>query len=348
MSKSRGTFIQAESYLKHLPADALRYYFASKLSNSIDDLDLNLDDFTQRVNSDLVNKFVNLASRSAGFINKVENTLLAPQLQDAALYQEFVDAGEAIADNFEKRRYNQAIRDIMALADKANQYIDAQKPWVLAKDPATRDQAHAIYSQGVQLFRVLVAYLKPVIPSLAKDAEAFLNAGELTWNSIKTPLLNHSVLTFKPLMTRIESTQIDAMIEDNKQALPAPTPVAETKPSHIAADPISPTIQIDDFGKLDLRVAKIIKAAAVEGADKLVQLTLDLGGETRNVFAGIKSAYQPQQLEGRLTVMVANLAPRKMRFGVSEGMVLAASGKDGSGIFILTPDQGAEPGMRVK
>ncbi len=348
MSKSRGTFIQAESYLKHLPADALRYYFASKLSNSIDDLDLNLDDFTQRVNSDLVNKFVNLASRSAGFINKVENTLLAPQLQDAALYQEFVDAGEAIADNFEKRRYNQAIRDIMALADKANQYIDAQKPWVLDKDPATRDQAHAIYSQGVQLFRVLVAYLKPVIPSLAKDAEAFLNAGELTWNSIKTPLLNHSVLTFKPLMTRIESTQIDAMIEDNKQALPAPTPVAETKPSHIAADPISPTIQIDDFGKLDLRVAKIIKAAEVEGADKLVQLTLDLGGETRNVFAGIKSAYQPQQLEGRLTVMVANLAPRKMRFGVSEGMVLAASGKDGSGIFILTPDQGAEPGMRVK
>lgn len=349
MSKSRGTFIQAESYLKHLLPDALRYYFASKLSNGIDDIDLNLEDFTQRVNSDLVNKFVNLASRSAGFVNKSANNQLAPQLHDAALYQEFVEAGAEIAESFEKRRYNQAIRDIMGLADKANQYIDAQKPWVLAKDPSTRDQAHAVYSQSVQLFRVLVAYLKPVLPNLTQEAEAFLNAGELTWESIKTPLLNHTVLTFKPLMTRIEPDRINAMLEDNKKALPAPAPVKTAPPSHLSVDPISPTIQIDDFGKLDLRVAKIIKAAPVEGADKLVQLTLDLGDETRNVFAGIKSAYDPKDLEGRLTVMVANLAPRKMRFGVSEGMVLAASAAQaGSGIFILTPDQGAEPGMRVK
>ncbi|WP_020559627.1 methionine--tRNA ligase [Thiofilum flexile] len=325
MSKSRGTFIQAESYLKHLPPDALRYYFASKLSNGIDDIDLNLEDFTQRVNSDLVNKFVNLASRSAGFINKSASSQLSPQLHDEALYQEFVTAGVEIAENFEKRRYNQAMRDIMALADKANQYIDAQKPWVLAKDPATKDQAHAIYSQGVQLFRVLAAYLKPVLPNLIKEAELFLNAGELTWDSIKTPLLNHTVLVFKPLMTRIEPEKIAAMIEDNKQALPTSAPVQAAKPSHLSADPISPTIQIDDFGKLDLRVVKILKAAPVEGADKLVQLTLDLGSETRNVFAGIKSAYDPKDLEGRLTVMVANLAPRKMRFGVSEGMVLAAS-----------------------
>lgn len=349
MSKSRGTFIQAESYLKHLPPDALRYYFASKLSNGIDDIDLNLEDFTQRVNSDLVNKFVNLASRSAGFVNKSANHQLAAQLHDTALYQEFIEAGTEIAESFEKRRYNQAIRDIMALADKANQYIDAQKPWVLAKDPSTRDQAHAVYSQGVQLFRVLVAYLKPVLPNLTQEAEAFLNAGALTWDSIKTPLLNHTVLTFKPLMTRIEPDKITAMLEDNKKALPAPAPVKTAPPSHLSVDPISPTIQIDDFGKLDLRVAKIIKAAPVEGADKLVQLTLDLGDETRNVFAGIKSAYDPKDLEGRLTVMVANLAPRKMRFGVSEGMVLAASAAQaGSGIFILTPDQGAEPGMRVK
>ncbi|MBK8453798.1 MAG: methionine--tRNA ligase [Thiofilum sp.] len=349
MSKSRGTFIQAESYLKHLPPDALRYYFASKLSNGIDDIDLNLEDFTQRVNSDLVNKFVNLASRSAGFVNKSANHQLAAQLHDATLYQEFVEAGTEIAESFEKRRYNQAIRDIMALADKANQYIDAQKPWVLAKDPSTREQAHAVYSQGVQLFRVLVAYLKPVLPNLTQEAEAFLNAGALTWDSIKTPLLNHTVLTFKPLMTRIEPDKITAMLEDNKKALPAPAPVKTAPPSHLSVDPISPTIQIDDFGKLDLRVAKIIKAAPVEGADKLVQLTLDLGDETRNVFAGIKSAYDPKDLEGRLTVMVANLAPRKMRFGVSEGMVLAASAAQaGSGIFILTPDQGAEPGMRVK
>lgn len=349
MSKSRGTFIQAESYSKHLPPDALRYYFASKLSNGIDDIDLNLEDFTQRVNSDLVNKFVNLASRSAGFVNKSANNQLASQLHDAALYQEFVAAGTEIAENFEKRRYSQAIRDIMALADKANQYIDAQKPWVLAKEPITRDQAHAVYSQGVQLFRVLAAYLKPVLPHLAQEAEAFLNAGELTWHSIQKPLFNHTVLTFKPLMTRIESEKITAMLEDNKKALPTPSPVKEAKPSHLSVDPISPTIQIDDFTKLDLRIAKIIKAALVEGADKLVQLTLDLGDETRNVFAGIKSAYDPKDLEGRLTVMVANLAPRKMRFGVSEGMVLAASAAQaGSGIFILTPDQGAEPGMRVK
>ncbi|TXH70724.1 MAG: methionine--tRNA ligase [Thiothrix sp.] len=354
MSKSRGTFIQADVFLRHLNPEGLRYYFASKLSNNVDDIDLSLDDFVQRVNSDLVGKVVNIASRCAGFINKRFDNQLAAQLPDLALYQSFADASASIADSYEKRRYSQAIRDIMALADKANQYVDEHKPWVLAKDETRLAEVQAICTQGINLFRAIVAYLKPVVPQLAADSESFLNAGELTWASVQVPLVARQITPFKALMTRIERATVDAMIEDNKQALDqataSATPAAEgvsTATSHLSADPISPEIQYDDFAKLDFRVAKIIKAAAVEGADKLVQLTLDLGGETRNVFAGIKSAYQPGELEGRLTVMVANLAPRKMRFGVSEGMVLAA-GPGGKDLFVLTPDSGAEPGMRVK
>ncbi len=347
MSKSRGTFIQAASYLKHLNPEWLRYYFASKLSNGVDDIDLNLEDFVARVNSDLVGKVVNIASRCAGFINKRFANQLASALPDPALYQEFVDAAEHIAEAYETRRYNLAMREIMALADKANQYVDEQKPWVLAKDPERGAEVQAVCTQGINLFRTLVTYLKPVLPQLAMDAEAFLNAGELHWNSINTTLLDHEINTFKALMTRVDSSMIDAMLEDNKQAVPvtatAPKPIA----SALSDDPISPTIEYDDFAKVDLRVAKIVKAEHVKGADKLVQLTLDLGGETRNVFAGIKSAYDPADLEGRLTVMVANLAPRKMRFGISEGMVLAA-GPGGKDLFILTPDSGAQPGMRVK
>ena len=347
MSKSRGTFIQAASYLKHLNPEWLRYYFASKLSNGVDDIDLNLEDFVARVNSDLVGKVVNIASRCAGFINKRFANQLASALPDPALYQEFVDAAEHIAEAYETRRYNLAMREIMALADKANQYVDEQKPWVLAKDPERGAEVQAVCTQGINLFRTLVTYLKPVLPQLAMDAETFLNAGELHWNSINTTLLDHEINTFKALMTRVDSSMIDAMLEDNKQAVPvtatAPKPIA----SALSDDPISPTIEYDDFAKVDLRVAKIVKAEHVKGADKLVQLTLDLGGETRNVFAGIKSAYDPADLEGRLTVMVANLAPRKMRFGISEGMVLAA-GPGGKDLFILTPDSGAQPGMRVK
>lgn len=352
MSKSRGTFIQAESYLQHLNPEYMRYYFASKLSNSVDDIDLSLDDFIQRVNSDLVGKVVNIASRCAGFINKRFNNQLAAELPDAALYQEFVAAGDSIAEAFETRRYSQAIREIMALADKANQYVDEYKPWVLAKDENRLAEVQSVCTQGINLFRAIITYLKPVVPQLAADSEAFLNAGELTWASVQTPLVATSVNTFKPLMTRVEQTAIEAMLADNKKALDAATPATEATVTEVAKspltdDPISAEIQYDDFAKIDLRVAKIVKAAAVEGADKLVQLTLDLGGETRNVFAGIKSAYDPAELEGRLTVMVANLAPRKMRFGVSEGMVLAA-GPGGSDLFILNPDDGALPGMRVK
>jgi methionyl-tRNA synthetase len=358
MSKSRGTFIQAESYLRHLNPEYLRYYFASKLTNGVDDIDLSLDDFIQRVNSDLVGKLVNIASRCAGFIAKRFDYYLAAELPNPALYQEFVAANTSIAEAFETRRYSQAIREIMALADKANQYVDEQKPWVLAKDPARAAEVQAVCTQGLNLFRVIMTYLKPVVPQLAADSEAFLNAGELTWASIHTPLLAQQINPFKALLTRIEREAVLAMVEDNKLALDqesvqvsteqvASSEPASTQLSQLSADPLSAEIQYDDFAKLDLRVAKIVQAVAVEGADKLVQLTLDLGGETRQVFAGIKSAYQPADLEGRLTVMVANLAPRKMRFGISEGMVLAA-GPGGKDLFILTPDSGAEPGMRVK
>lgn len=347
MSKSRGTFIQAESYLRHLNPEYLRYYFASKLGNSVEDIDLNLDDFQQRVNSDLVGKVVNIASRCAGFINKRFDNQLTAELPNPALYQEFAAASESIAEAFENRRYSQAIREIMALADKANQYVDEQKPWALAKDESKLAEVQAICTQGLNLYRAITTYLKPVLPQLAAESEAFLNVSELTWASVQEPLLGTTINTFKPLMTRVEQAAVDAMIEDNKQALDAAQATPVTQSKHLTDDPISAPIQYDDFAKLDFRVAKIVKAAAVEGADKLVQLTLDLGGETRNVFAGIKSAYNPADLEGRLTVMVANLAPRKMRFGVSEGMVLAA-GPGGKDIFVLTPDAGAEPGMRVK
>ena len=346
MSKSRGTFIQAESYLKHLNPEWLRYYFASKLSNGVDDIDLNLEDFIARVNSDLVGKVVNIASRCAGFINKRFANQLANSLPDNTLYQSFSEASERIAELYESRRYNLAMREIMALADKANQYVDEQKPWVLAKDPERFAEVQQVCTQGVNMFRAIVAYLKPVLPQLAAEAETFLNAGELTWASVAQPLLAQEIAAFKPLMTRVEATMVEAMLEDNKKAIPAPTEAAKPTGA-LVDDPISATIEYDDFAKIDLRVARIVKAEHVKGADKLVQLTLDLDGETRNVFAGIKSAYDPADLEGRLTVMVANLAPRKMRFGISEGMVLAA-GPGGKDLFILTPDSGAQPGMRVK
>ena len=354
MSKSRGTFIQAESYLKHLNPEWLRYYFASKLSSGVDDIDLNLEDFIARVNSDLVGKVVNIASRCAGFINKRFANTLSATLPDPDLYQLFSDASAQIAELYENRRYNQAMREIMALADKANQYVDEQKPWVLAKDPERLAEVQSVCTQGINMFRAIVTYLKPVLPQLAADTESFLNAGELSWDSASKPLLNQEIGVFKALMTRVETTMVEAMLADNASAtLSTPasaTPNQTRSLSEVegkAVEGISPTIEYEDFAKIDLRIAKIVKAEHVKGADKLVQLTLDIGGETRNVFAGIKSAYEPADLEGRLTVMVANLAPRKMRFGVSEGMVLAA-GPGGSDLFILTPDNGAEPGMRVK
>ena len=349
MSKSRGTFIQARVFLNHLPAEQLRYYFAAKLSNSIDDIDLNLEDFQVRSNSELVGKLVNIASRCAGFINKKFDNTLSAHLPDPELYAQFSRASDEIAESYETRQYSRAMRQIMGLADLANQYIDTNKPWVLAKDEATMDQVQGICTQGINMFRALISYLKPVLPELAEKSEAFLNAGELSWDSVQAPLLDHQVTKFKPLMTRIESEQIEAMLEENNAALLAMQDQSN-KPAlskHLADEPIKPEISYEDFDKIDFRIAKIEKAEAVKGADKLLCLTLDIGGETRQVFAGIKSAYEPEALVGKLTVMVANLAPRKMRFGMSEGMVLAA-GPGGSDLFVLQPDDGAEAGMRVK
>jgi methionyl-tRNA synthetase len=345
MSKSRGTFIKARTYLENLNPEYLRYYYAAKLSSGVDDIDLNLEDFMQRVNSDLVGKVVNIASRCAGFINKRFDNQLSANLPDIELYNELVDAGSSIAAEFEKREYSKAVRDIMALADKANVYIDNNKPWVLIKQEGNEAEVQAICSQGINLFRVLMTYLKPILPQTAAKSEAFLNT-KLQWHSLSEPLLAHTINKFKPLMTRIEKEQIDAMVEQSTEHL-EPNEESTSATGPLVDDPIAEQIQFDDFAKLDLRVAKIIKAEHVEGADKLLQLTLDIGGETRMVFAGIKPAYDPEMLEGRLTVMVANLAPRKMRFGISEGMVLAA-GSGGKDLYILSPDDGAQPGMRIK
>ena len=349
MSKTRGTFITAKTYLEHLNPEYLRYYFSAKLGNNVVDMDLNLDDFVARVNSDLVGKMVNIASRCAGFIVKRFDGQLAQVSAAPQLHEAFAQAADPIAARYEKREFSQAMRDIMTLADMANQFIDEHKPWVLIKDEEKLDEVQQVCTAGINAFRSLCIYLKPVLPQLVKEAETFLNVEELMWSDLQSPLLDHTINKFKPLMTRIEKESIDAMIEDSKTSLQAET-TAETNldpDSPLAQDPIAEEISFDDFAKLDLRVARIVKASHVEKADKLLQLTLDLGGETRTVFAGIKSAYQPEDLEGKLTVMVANLAARKMRFGLSEGMVLAA-GPGGSELFVLNPDDGAKPGMRVK
>ena len=348
MSKSRGTFIMAKTYLENLNPEYLRYYFAAKLSDGIDDIDLNLEDFQQRVNSDLVGKVVNIASRCAGFINKRFEGRLAAGLAEVDLYEEFVNAGSTIAEHYEKREFGHAMRAIMHLADRANQYIDDKKPWVLAKEEGKEQEVQDVCTVGLNLFRVLIAYLKPVLPVTAENAEAFLNIKPLTWDNYQAPLLDYSIAKFKPLMTRVDPAHVETMVEASRSSMAAAEEnTASATSEHLSKDPIAETISFDDFAKLDLRIARITKAEHVKGADKLLQLTLDLGGETRNVFAGIKSAYAPEDLEGKLTVMVANLAPRKMRFGVSEGMVLAA-GPGGKDLFILNPDKGAEPGMRVK
>jgi len=335
MSKSRGTFIKARTYLDNLDPSFLRYYYAAKLGPTIEDIDLNLDDFIARVNSDLVGKLVNIASRCAGFINKHFDDSLAPALPDAELFAEIADAADSIAAHYEAREYSKAMRTIMALADKANRYIDEQKPWVLARDDARRDEVQQICTQGINMFRSLMIYLSPVIPVVAADARAFLGESEWRWQDASTPLLGTTINTFKPLLTRVEAAQVEKMVEQSRES----TPVAQEEKDDF--------ISIDDFMKVDLRIAKIVKAEPVDGADKLLALTLDVGDTSRTVFAGIKAAYEPHSLVGRHVIVVANLAPRKMRFGVSEGMVLAA-GPGGADIFLLSPDEGATPGMRVK
>jgi len=347
MSKSRGTFIKARTYLDHLNPEYLRYYYAAKLSSGIDDIDLNLEDFQNRINSDLVGKVVNIASRCAGYISKKCDGQLSATLADQALFDEFVSQADTIAEKMEKREFGHAMRDIMALADKANQYIDDMKPWALAKEEGKEQQVKDIYSMGINLFRILTIYLKPVLPATAAQAEAFLNDGELSWADLSKPLLSHSIVKFKPLMTRIETDKIEAIIEGSKESMVAEQAVAAKQAPASDVEALSPEITFDDFAKIDLRIAKIANAEHVEGAKKLLKLTLDIGNGDKQVFAGIKSAYNPEDLVGKLTVMVANLAPRQMKFGLSEGMVLAA-GPGGKDLFILNPDEGAQPGMRVK
>ncbi len=345
MSKSRGSFIKARTYLEYLNPEYLRYYFAAKLGAGVDDIDLNLEDFVQRVNADLVGKVVNIASRCAGFISKRYAGRLSAKISEPELMETFAAASESIAAHYEKREFSRAVREIMALADKANQYIDGKKPWVIAKAEGKEQELQDICSTGINLFKILIGYLRPILPATAEAAEAFLGISPQQWAEIPQPLLDHTVNPFKPLMTRVDPKKVASMVEASKEDMQAKPQQAAAKPK--VQDAIADTIEFDDFAKVDLRVARISKAQAVEGADKLLQLTLDLGGETRNVFAGIKAAYDPAELEGRLTVMVANLAPRKMRFGVSEGMVLAA-GPGGKDIFLLRPDEGAQPGMKVK
>ena len=336
MSKSRGTFIKARTYLDNLNPEFLRYYYAAKLGPTIEDIDLNLDDFIARVNSDLVGKLINIASRCAGFINKRFEGLLADSLPDPALFAEFADASDAIAEHFERREYSKAMRQVMALADQANRYIDEHKPWLMIKDDSKSGDVQFVCTQGLNMFRSLMVYLAPVIPVVAKGARAFLGEDSWQWADAATPLLGHPINKFKPLLTRVEPDQVQRLVLQSEENTPVPD-----KDTH------DDTISIDDFMKVDLRIARIEKAEPVEGADKLLALTLDLGDSTRNVFAGIKAAYDPETLVGRHVIVVANLAPRKMRFGVSDGMVLA-SGPGGKEIFLISPDEGAKPGMRVK
>ena len=341
MSKSRGTFINASTYLEHLNPEYLRYYFATKLSGTVDDIDLNPDDFVSRVNADLVGKVVNIASRCAPFVHRIGEGRLASEIHDPGLWREFVDAADGIAENYERGDYARAMRAIAALADRANQYIAAHAPWNLAKTPDGHAQALAVSSLGINVFKVLMVYLAPVLPDTVEHALRFLALERIGWDDARVFLGAHRIAAYEPLLTRLERKSIDQLIEASKSA-PVPESAAAA-----AATPAVPLVEIEDFAKIDLRVARIAAAEAVAGADKLLRLTLDLGGEQRQVFAGIKTAYRPEDLVGRLTVVVANLKPRKMRFGESQGMVLAA-GPGGRDLFLVSPDDGAQPGMVVR
>ena len=338
MSKSRGTFINASTYLEHLDPEYLRYYFATKLSANTDDVDIQLDDFVQRVNSDLVGKVVNIASRCAGFIHRGFNGMLANDVHNEDLWAAVSDARHELAELYERGDVGRAVRQVTALADRTNQYIAEHEPWKHVNDPDRRDEVQGVCSLGINVFRALVIYLKPILPAMAAKAEAFLKVEPLAWEDAGTPLASHEIDRFKPLFTRIDRKDVDKVVA-------ATVAQAETE-SEQAAEEGSPEIGIDEFAKIDLRVAKVLDANFVDGADKLLELRLDVGDSQRTVFAGVREAYDPAVLIGRLVVVVANLAARKMRFGTSEGMVLAA-GPGGAEIFLLSPDTGAEPGMRV-
>jgi len=349
MSKSRGTFIMASTYHEHLNPEYLRYYFAAKLSSMPDDLDLNLEDFALRVNADLVGKLVNIASRCAGFISKNFGGMLAPSDSEAALTAEFRSAAREIADLYDAREFAKAMRLIMALADKANAWIAEKAPWTLSKinphDPAVQQ----ICSVGINLFRILMIYLKPVLPAVARQVESFLNVAPLQWRDLDALLHNHQVHPFTPLMTRVDPASIEAMVDASKDSLAAASNATPDAP--LAKEPIAAGIEFPDFAKVDLRIAQVIEAQHVDGADKLLKLRLSLGSDAsgkpveRTVFSGIKSAYTPEDLNGKFVVLVANLKARKMKFGMSEGMILAAG--DGKDIFLIAPHEGAQPGTRV-
>ena len=334
MSKRRGTFIMASTYAKHLDPDYLRYYLAAKLSQSADDIDLNLDDFIARLNSDLVGKVVNIASRCAGFIHRQNGGLLGGSLHDEALHRDFADAAPQIAADYEQRNYARALKRVMALADRANRYIDSEKPWMLVKDPQQAQRVIDVCTQGINLFRTLIVYLKPVVPGLAERAEEFLNGPPLAWSDAGTPLLDHRLRKFRSLLERVPPKEVQAMVDESRAGPDTPRPKYKDE------------IDIEQFSKVDMRIARVVEAGHVEGADRLLKLRLDLGGDEREVFAGIRSVYQPEDLVDRLVVVVANLKPRKMRFGTSQGMILA-SGPGGSDIYLLSPDSGARPGMKV-
>ncbi len=338
MSKSRGTFVLARTYLDFFDPDYLRYYLGARLTSNSSDIDFGSEDFVTRVNGDLVGKLVNIAARSEGFLAKNFDNQLSSELPEPELWQEFVDEAESIATWYEEGDTRRVVRRVMELADRCNQYLANKAPWQLIKDADRRDEVQGICSMGINLYRALIGFLKPIVPGLTERSEEFLNAGPLTWENMTQPLLSHRLGKFGRLLNRIDLKTFNKMIEAGAEK-PSKEDIAE--PASESKD-----IQIDDFLKVDLRVARIVQAEVVDGADKLLRLRLDVGDHERTVLSGIRSAYKPDELIGRSTVVVANLQPRKMKFGVSEGMVLAA-GPGGSDIFLLTPDDGAEPGMRV-
>ena len=343
MSKSRGTFITARSYLDcGLNPEWMRYYIAAKLNSRIEDIDLSLEDFIARVNSDLIGKFINIASRAAGFISKRFAGRLADSVTDGEVLSRLQAAAESLAAGYEAREYSRVLRDIMTLADEINAYVDGNKPWELAKQEGMEVRLHDVCTVLINAFRILCIYLKPVLPKLVGEAEQFLNVEPLTWADVNQLLLGHTINPYQHLMQRVEQAQIDQLIEANKQSM-------DTGSKAGNHEPLAETVTIDDFFKIDLRVGVVLDCNVVEGSDKLLQFTVDLGFEQRNIFSGIRQFYaEPKQLIGRKVIVAANLAPRKMRFGVSQGMIVCAGGPDDSqGVFLLDVDQGAQPGMRV-
>ncbi len=347
MSKSRGTFIKARTYLNHLDSDYLRYYFAAKLSSHVDDIDLNFTDFRQRVNADLVGKVVNIASRTAKILHGHFDNCRGSDQSAHPLWQQFIAEQENIAEAYESRQYAKAIREIMALADHANQAISEAAPWQAIKN-GEREAVQAICTLAINCFRLLMTWLKPVVPQLAQRSEQFLNAGELLWETPARFLCDHQLSPFKPLLQRIKPEEIEAMSDEAKKDLEMVQSEQQTAVAEEPTSPFKPEITIDDFMKIDLRVATVVTAEAVEGADKLLHLTLDVGGVERQVFAGLKKSYAPELLVGRQVVVVANLKPRKMRFGLSQGMVIAAGSEGGERLWLVSPEEGAEAGDAVK